>query len=157
EGPPPGEPPPGFQPPSGGQPQNFQPPPGMSLPAGPPPGLRQGGLSGHFRHPEFDMSKAATPPEAPKDQKRARSEQLTGLLALRLGVNRERVRLFVSEEPLNRGRFDDDPQLREGFTAAWQRDSGEWRILRSEAEGFPNAFQRQAMWLFAIGALLLLP
>ncbi len=86
------------------------------------------------------------------------SEELTGLLARRLGVKRERVRVFVTDDGPLRGRGpSDDPQLREGFVAAWQRDSGEWRIMRSEVEGFPNAFQRQALWLFAIGALLLLP
>jgi signal transduction histidine kinase len=143
-------------PPPAGFGHEFEPPRGLP-PPGPPPGMRMGGLPDHFRRPEFELSTAATAPTAPRNRDVGASEQLTGLLALRLGVTRERVRLFVSEEPLFRGRFEDDPQLREGFTAAWQRDSGEWRILRSEAEGFPNAFQRQALWLFVIGALLMLP
>jgi two-component system OmpR family sensor kinase len=143
------------EPPAGEHGHEFEPPPGF--PPGPPLGMRQGGMQERFHRADWEITTSATPPVAPKDQDVVVSQQLTGLLAQRLGVARERVRVFVAEEPLSRGRFDDDPQLREGFTAAWQRDSGDWRVLHSVAEGFPNAFQRQAMWLFAIGALLMLP
>jgi two-component system OmpR family sensor kinase len=51
----------------------------------------------------------------------------------------------------------DDPQLREGFVAGWLTDSGQWRVMRSVVEGFPNAFQRQVIWLFGVGVLVLLP
>jgi two-component system OmpR family sensor kinase len=137
--------------PPGERGHEFEPPPGF------PPGLRQGGMQERFHRLDWELTTSPTPPAAPADQKTAASQQLAALLAQRLGVDRELVRVFVSEEPLSRGRFDDDPQLREGFTAAWQRDPGEWRVLHSIAEPFPNAFQRQALWLFAIGAVLMLP
>jgi two-component system, OmpR family, sensor kinase len=136
--------------------------PPMGLPPGPPPGEMRGGPPGpgpewERRRPEWDLNLASTAPLPPRGVDQAASAELTGLLAQRLGVKADRVRLYVTEPPASgRGRFD-DPQLREGFVAAWQRDSGDWRIMRSEAEGFPNAFQRQALWLFAAGALLMLP
>jgi two-component system OmpR family sensor kinase len=76
-----------------------------------------------------------------------------------MGVDRTRVRVYVREAqvPADRPGSSDDPPLREGFIAAWQRDSGAWRVMESEVEGFPNAFQRQALGLFGLGLLLLLP
>lgn len=95
---------------------------------------------------------------SPKGANLQASGELTAQLAQRLDVERARVRVYVSGDVDMRGRGpSNDPQLREGFIAAWQTDSGEWRVMRSLVEGFPNAFQRQAMWLFAIGALLMLP
>lgn len=105
------------------------------------------------RH-EWTLSDAPLPPSAPKDADVPASQALTNLLAVHLGVPRDRAIIWVKEPVRQPG---DDPQLREGFVAAWQRDDGSWRVMESTAEGFPNAFQRAAMWLFAIGLLLLLP
>lgn len=130
------------------------PPPGPGSGFGPPPG----GPPGPPRRQEWELLDSASAPEAPRGTNPQVSAEFTGLLAQRLGVDRARVRVFVDEESAVRGRGPfNDPQLREGFTAAWQRDSGEWRVMRSTVEGFPNAFQRQALWLFAGGALLMLP
>ena len=129
------------------------PPPGArefgfdSPPPGPPPGRR-----------EWQLRDAATAPLSPSGADLQASERLRGLLAMRLGVDRERVRLFVMEGERANERFGaDDPQLREGFVAAWKRDSGAWRVMESVVEGFPNAFQRQALWLFVLGMVVLLP
>ena len=153
-GPPPGGfdlrtdrgPPPEFGPPMGG-------PPGSS--AGLPP-------LGHPREPgrrEWQLTDSRAPPPSPASVDLKASEKLRDLLAQRLGVKRDRVRLYVSAEGRANepGGFRDDPQLREGFIAAWQTDSGSWRVMESVIEGFPNAFQRQALWLFAIGLLIMLP
>lgn len=120
---------------------------------GPPPGFREA-----LRR-EWQIHDEKAPPEPPKNVDLVASEILRRGLAMRLGVNADRARVFVSEPPAGPGRggFSDDPELREGFTAAWQLDSGQWRVMRSEVEGFPNAFQRQVFWLLGIGLVLLLP
>jgi len=125
-------------------------------PPGPPPGEPR---RNDAMRREWQLRDATAAPVSPPGADREASERLRGLLALRLGVDRERVRLFVLEEapPGERQGPGDDPQLREGFVAAWQRDSGAWRVMESVVEGFPNAFHRQALWLFALGLLVLLP
>lgn len=112
------------------------------------------GMRGEMFRREFQVTDAVAAPAAPGGVDKVSSDALTNTLAARIGVTRERVRVWVEEPPITRS---DDPLLRAGFTAAWQRDDGSWRVLVSEAEGFPNPFQRQAMWLFAIGLLVLLP
>jgi two-component system, OmpR family, sensor kinase len=129
-----------------GPPSDWGPPPGG--PPGWPPGAWQ----------EWELSDSIAAPLSPSDADLQTSERLRGLLATRLGVNRDHVRVFVrGEGAVMRAGPGDDPQLREGFVAAWQRDSGGWRVMESTVEGFPNAFQRQALWLFALGLLVLLP
>ena len=124
---------------------------------GPPPGPPPGRIEPMRR--EWALRDASAAPVSPPGVNAQASERLRGLLAIRLGVGRERVRLFVREDapPGDARGPSDDPQLREGFVAAWQSDSGAWRVMESVVEGFPNAFQRQALWLFALGLLLLLP
>jgi two-component system OmpR family sensor kinase len=129
-------------------------------PPGPPPEPREGMPRDRIdaMRREWQLRDSEAAPVSPGANQQA-SERLRGLLAIRLGVDRERVRLFVREDapPGDARGFGDDPQLREGFVAAWQRDSGQWRVMESVVEGFPNAFQRQALWLFALGLVLLLP
>lgn len=138
-------------------------PPPFERPFGPPPGAGPGMDRGPGPGPrpmnrtEWKLSDALVAPASPRGTDEAASRRLTGLLAARLGVDPERVRVFVrGEERFTRPGFDDS-ELREGFIAAVQRDSGEWRVMESIVEGFPNAFERQALWLFAIGAVTLLP
>ena len=170
-GPPPGafdlpRGPPGFGPPPDGPPPGG---PGLDGPAmrapmgadrGPPPGdegFPPGGQRSMMRR-EFQMSEGPAAPLSPRGVDLKSSERLRDILALRLGVSRERVRLYVNQgAPAIEPGGSDDPQLREGFVAAWQLDSGAWRVMTSVVEGFPNAFQRQALWLFAIGLLIMLP
>ncbi len=47
--------------------------------------------------------------------------------------------------------------LGEGFSIARRLGDGRWRVVTHPPEGFPNAFQRQAFVLLAIGLALLLP
>jgi len=131
------------------EPHPALPPRGIPEMRGPPPGFR-----GDLRR-QMQLHDEAEAPEPPKDADLVASEILRRGLAIRLGVGIDRTRVYVREPP-GPG-FGDDPELREGFSAAWRRDSGEWRVLQSEAEGFPNAFQRQVFWLVVIGLLLLLP
>jgi len=133
---------------------NRGPPPGGPPPGRPPerPGDMPPGRNEPMRA-EWQLRDAAIAPVLPPGANGRTSERLRGLLATRLGVDRERVRLFVLEDASP----GDDPQLREGFVAAWQLGSGNWRVMESVVEGFPNAFQRQALWLFALGLIGLLP
>jgi two-component system OmpR family sensor kinase len=138
--------PPDFGPPmDGGPPMNGSGPPGMQRHA---PGRR-----------EWQLTESRAAPLSPSGVDLKASERLRGVLAQRLGVNPERVRLYVtSDMPANDpAGLGDDPQLREGFVAAWQIDSGTWRVMESVVEAFPNAFQLQAMWLFAVGLVIMLP
>lgn len=105
---------------------------------------------------EWQIGEEDAPPPAPADADAKASQRLTLLLAARMGVGAERIRIFVDEPPRENG-FRDDPQLREGFTAAWLTEGGKWRVVHSEAEGFPNSFQWQVLWLFVIGLVVLLP
>ncbi len=153
----------------GGPPEGWgdRPGAGMGPGQGPPPMPRDGaemrGPPPNFRdvlRREWQIHDETAPPEAPKDADLAASDILRHVLAVRLGVNAERTRMFVREPPAGPGHgpgFADDPELRDGFIAAWQLDSGNWRVMRSEVEAFPNAFQRQVFWLLAIGLVLLLP
>lgn len=118
-------------------------------PAGPPPGPR-----GEFMRRDWTITDATLLPARPEDVDLAASGMLGKQLAMRLGVTIERVRVWVEDAPAD---DREDPQLREGFIAALQREDGTWRVMESVVEGFPNAFQRQAMWLFAIGLLVMLP
>jgi two-component system OmpR family sensor kinase len=105
---------------------------------------------------EWTVHDAITAPLPPKDYDKELSERLATLLALRLGVERSRVVVYVSGPVHGRPGFE-DAEFAEGFVAAWQRDSKVWRVMESSVEGFPNAFQRQAMWLLAIGLVVMLP
>jgi two-component system OmpR family sensor kinase len=77
------------------------------------------------------------------------------MLAARLRVPLEQVRLFViADSP--RGP-DPDPALHEGFIAGLQQADGRWRVIESSVERFPTRFQQQALWLFVLGLLVLVP
>jgi len=148
-GPPPGMSGPGSFPPP--PPEDFagRTPMGEGMPERLPPLPRMGP-----DRREWTISDALQAPPAPQGADLPASRALTSLLAAHLGVSRDRALVWVREWARVPG---DDPQLREGFIAAWQRDDGSWRVMESTVEGFPNAFQRQAMWLFAIGLGVLLP
>jgi two-component system OmpR family sensor kinase len=134
------------------------PPAGLDRPPPMPPVTAPHGGAGAPRQ-EWQLRDALTAPISPSGADLQASERLRASLAMRLGVDRERVRVFVLKSSRAGGRFGfgDDPQLGEGFVVAWQRDSGAWRVMESVVEGFPNEFQRQALWLFALGLVVLLP
>jgi two-component system OmpR family sensor kinase len=152
-GPPPGAFEPGQKPPGA---DRGPPPGGFGGP--PPPGPARRGPGDETRR-EWQLRDAIVAPLSPRGADLKASERMRELLAARLGVSRERVRVYVTEDNPRNGPFgfEEDPQLREGFVAAWQRDSGAWRVMESVVEDFPNAFQRQALWLFALGLVVLLP
>ena len=155
-----GGPPPGaFDPGGEHRPPDFGPPMGPPMNGNGPPGMQRRDLGREPGRREWQLTDSRAAPLSPGGVDLKASEHLRGILAERLGVNRERVRLYVtSDVPVNdRGGPNDDPQLREGFVAGWQTDSGTWRVMVSVVEGFPNAFQRQAMWLFAVGLVIMLP
>jgi two-component system OmpR family sensor kinase len=159
--------PPGFQ---GGDAMR-PPPPGEvgegEGPGGPPGGPRDGagpggpGATDGSGGPELNVRYSVPPPQSTPGSSLQAAPNLQGLLAARLHVAADRVRVFVEpDEPAARplpGRMGADPQLHEGFLVAFKQDSGVWRIVESLVPGFPNEFQRQAMWLFALGIALLVP
>ena len=133
-------------------------------PRGPPPGGRLGppGPPGNPNR-EWTLREAATGPAAPKDVDVPASEALRAVLASFLGTDPERVRLFVTQfdspgpAPGDADFGGTDPQLGEGFLAALRLNDGRWRILASVTPEFPTEFQKQALLLFALGLLVLLP
>jgi two-component system OmpR family sensor kinase len=111
--------------------------------------------------PELNIRYSIPAPQPTPGRMLLAAPNLQRLLAARLHVATDRVRVFVQRDDpaagLPPGGPGADPQLHEGFLAGLQQDSGMWRIAESVVPGFPNEFQRQAMWLFALGILPLVP
>ena len=131
-------------------------------PPGPPPdGGPSAGGGPDARSREWAVRDSATEPAPPKGADLAASSTLQTQLAARLHVDRNRVRVFVPDAPRPgpnaSGGPGADPELGEGFIAGAQQNDGHWRVIESIVEGFPSAFQQQAMWLFGIGLAVLLP
>ena len=131
-------------------------------PLGPPPDLILGAgdeLPGVRRR--WVLSDAARAPAAPDDVDEGASSRLTGLLATRLGVERTRVRLYISKAAL----FEeggapvdaDELRLRQGFVAGFERSGGQWRVLVNRSAGIADLFQRRVVWEFTLGVAVLLP
>ena len=134
----------------------------LGEPLGPPPDLVLGGvdeLPGVRRR--WVLSDAARAPAAPDDVDEGASSRLTGLLATRLGVERTRVRLYISKAAL----FEeggapvdaDELRLRQGFVAGFERSGGQWRVLVNRSAGIADLFQRRVVWEFTLGVAVLLP
>ena len=135
-------------------------PPGMLAgPMGPPPDLILSGPQEARR--TWSLTEARRPPVAPSDVDEEASSRLTGLLAARLGVGPQRVRLYVQKAGLfsvDRGPLGDDGlRLRQGFVAGVERGQGQWKILENRAAGLTDLFQRRALLEFAVGVMVLLP
>src|SRR5262249_35669928 len=134
---------------------------GTGLPGvGPPP-------FGGPGQPELNLRISVSPPRPATGSALTQSPTLERLLAARLQVTTDRVRVLVRDMSNGkagpgpaagppRGQWS-DPLLHEGFLAAYLQDDRLWHVAESVVPGFPNEFQRQAMWLSAIGLLLLLP
>jgi two-component system OmpR family sensor kinase len=129
------------------------PPPAQFSPNGPPDRPR-GPPSD-----EIAVRAAEVPPAASAEIDLATSNTLRTQLAQMLGIERESVLIYVSEDGLqpSRGGGPGETLLREGFIAARQLQDGSWRVIESIVEGFPNRFQQQAILLFAAGLAVLLP
>lgn len=128
---------------------------GFGPPPGPPPDQGHGPGSSSPRA-ELAVRESATAPEAPSDIDRTASARLQTQLARLLDADDASVRLYVSANDAMSGQGN-NTTLREGFVAAYRKPDGQWRIVESIVQGFPNTFHKQAMWLFAIGILVLLP
>jgi len=100
-------------------------------------------------------------PATPRQVDAAASAAAAAALAVLIGVPADAVVVQVPPAavlPGGRGGAPDArSQLGEGFVAARRLEDGRWRTVISVVEGFPNAFQRQALMLAAIGLALLLP
>jgi two-component system OmpR family sensor kinase len=110
--------------------------------------------------PTLHMHRALSPPAAPKRADMAVSQVLRGRLASVLGVPLETVQIYVGPNDLVESTGNAEPwdvSLRDGFSAARRLSNGQWLVIESIVESFPTAFQRQAMLLFALGVLVLLP
>jgi two-component system, OmpR family, sensor kinase len=148
------------QPPDGPPPQSGGERDGPGNRFGPPPGPPPDGGGPDARRREWVVNEVASEPAAPADADLTASSALQTQLAERLRVDRDRVRVYVLEAPRTGpgpAGADADPELREGFIAALQQNDGRWRVMESIVEGFPTAFQQQAMWLFGIGLAVLFP
>jgi two-component system OmpR family sensor kinase len=139
-----GSPPP--SPPHGG------PPPDAPPDGSPPPGERS-------VLPDADLvvTASVTPPAPSSSAGSAASTALRNDLAQLLGIEPASVVFHADAlehiDTLEHG----EATLRRNFLAARQLPGGRWRIVRREIEGFPNALQRRALMLFAIGLAALLP
>ncbi len=140
----------------GGAPAN--PPPGGFMQQ-PPPGL--GAQSPPLPPPGVELAArlSTTAPSQPSGTDPAASEALRSRLATTLGLEPREVLFYVG-----RGAVDSvaaatlwDISLREGLVAARHLAGGQWRIVESAADSFPTAFQRQAILLFILGVVVLLP
>ncbi len=103
---------------------------------------------------------AAAPPAALRNLDFSTSVEVLRSLAMRLRIDEDQLRVQLPTNrrpPMSEGRGPGDRMLGEGFVIARALPDGRWRTVTSVVEGFPNAFHRQAMLLFAIGLALLLP
>ena len=141
------------------------PPGGLAGPPGPPPDLAFGGLQGLGGVPNprrrWILTEAAQPPVTPAGVDAEASSRLTELLATDLGVEAQRVRLYVRKAGFfgdNGAPIDQDEiRLRQGFIAGIERSQGQWRIVENPPAGFTDLFQRRELWEFALGVAVLLP
>ncbi len=142
-----------------------EPPPAPPDRFGPPPGrpetFRPDAGPGAGRQPQAKLVIAdrAEPPASVRKVDDRASSEVTGELAARLGIPASQLRVQVPDDMLSGapGRRPGERLLGEGFVAARQLADGRWHTVVSSVEGFPNAFHRQALMLFALGLALLLP
>lgn len=109
---------------------------------------------------ELTVTTAATPPAPPADVDATASAKLKERLVALMEVNADSVLLYAGSNSVSATRMNSsrgELSLAEGFVAARQLPSGEWRSIVSVAPPFPNAFQKQALLSFVIGLALLVP
>lgn len=130
-------------------------PGGLGGPGGPGGPDNPGGPG----RPELNVRDSIPAPQPTPGAPLVESPSLERSLAARLRVTTDRVRVFIRSGVTGRPppSGPGDPVLGEGFVAGFKQDSGVWRVVESVMPGFPNEFQRQAVWLFTIGVVLLFP
>jgi two-component system, OmpR family, sensor kinase len=135
-------------PPSGGEP----PPGGPPGPPGPP------GAPGAPPDTTLTVTSSGNQPVL-ANSKLASAETLRTLLASQLGAQPAEVVFYATaaDERSAATAPIGSIMLRDSFVAGARRSDGSWRYVNRVVEGFPNALQRRAMLLFALGAATLLP
>ena len=154
----------GNGPPSGGGPgggprPGGPPPVGVqSGPPGPPPGMLSGSPPG--APPDITLTALASSKQpVPTNTQLVPADTLHALVASQLGADAAGVVFYAtaadehsaSTAPIG------SIMLRSSFLAGVRRPDGTWRYVNRVVEGFPNALQRRAMLLFALGAATLMP
>ncbi|MFT3907489.1 MAG: ATP-binding protein [Steroidobacteraceae bacterium] len=126
-------------------------------PSGPPPDDRFESLEDLRKNWHFKDATSA--PAAPPDTDAEASQRLTAVLATRIGAQPDHVRLNIRKPgfSLFGSGSDASSLLRRGFVAGWQQSPGHWRVIESGPSDSPDIFNRQALLLFALGLLTLLP
>jgi len=124
-------------------------------PHGPGPGEGFGGPPEGPRPPMPYGVTLRTAASAPAPRGLPASAPLRAALAGMLGVDPARVLFFSSGDASDAA--PGPGTLPGSFLAARQLREGRWLIVEHRAEGFPNALQRRAMLLFALGIAALLP
>ncbi|MFT3931637.1 MAG: HAMP domain-containing sensor histidine kinase [Spongiibacteraceae bacterium] len=159
---PPGPPPDMMQSPSGPPANDSAPPDFSATPSTPTPSMSARTAQTDMWPnvgPELRASTAQQAPEEPDDINRFASENARRRLAAHLGVDIVEVQVFVKNRSSffgNAPMFGNDIML-DNFIAARRMSDSTWRIIESAEQRFPTPFQRQALWLFLIGLLFLLP
>lgn len=132
--------------PPGPPPEGF----GRGPPPGPPPGsAADSGLE----------SMVSPNMPAPAHSEMRASEPLRERLASLLGTEPAAVVIYAtsSDERAASGSPGSEVMLSGSFSAGRRLPDGTWRAVAHVVEGFPNALQRRAALLFALGAATLLP
>lgn len=131
---------------------------------GPPPGApppdRPTGGDPLAVPPSVRVWVSSSAPGGPRGAGPATDSAFQKRLTALLGAPEHSVRLFLGPSDSIRPPADSgapSPVLREGFLAALQLADGRWRIVENPVEPYPNAYQRQAIYLFGLGIALLLP
>ncbi len=134
------------------------PPPSFAPGGGPPPVEPRPNRAGVPPDLELRMLDSRTAPVAPKDVGLKTSELVRGRLATLLRENPASIIVYVGQD----GVLKDDARrigsstLREGFIIARRLTDGTWRVVESVKRN-PYALHLQALMLFAVGLLILLP
>ncbi|MEJ0100225.1 MAG: ATP-binding protein [Pseudomonadota bacterium] len=140
----PGGPPPGPSPSGSGGPGGGPPPRATSMRHGPSP-------TNHLR-----IQNLPAVPAASRTLDAANSAQVLRELSAWLGVASSDLQVQIPDANLH-AENDGQRMLGEGSLLARRLNDGRWLVVTSPVESFPNAFQRQALALLAIGLALLLP
>lgn len=125
---------------------------------GPPPEPRDFGPRGPRANLRVERREQAPAPLKNNDARAA--AWITRQLAWHLRVEDSELSVQVPHSRFRlpqRSGFGGDEMLGEGFIVARHQADGSWLTVQGPPRNFLNAFERQALLLFAIGLLLLLP
>jgi len=136
------------------------PPPGDGAPPGGPGHFPGGPMGPPGAPPDITLATLVSPNQpAPTNTKLAPADTLRTLVASQLGADAARVIFYAtaSDEHSASTALIGSIMLRDSFLAGVRRPDGTWCYVNRVVEGFPNALERRAMLLFALGAATLMP